>query len=191
MWIGVVHPPRVRARGCCWRRPSARNDCPLTSAHNSAVETMCNHAAVAAFLNSQSNKNNDENEIISPPRERWDRDRRSICHPCQSSDPGSGHLTRACARPDLSVDSRPRIAVFQSNSPGDRQKRVAIAHGWRRVNVGTGTTARLNRRQIVQISLISVASFRRLRAAAALLLGDIEPCAEIVYHPHSNYLNCA
>ena len=87
MWIGVVHPPRPRSRGCCCRRPFARNDCPLTSAHDNTVETMCNHAAVAAFLNSQSNKNNNENELFPLHARDGIKIVDRLCHPCQSSVP--------------------------------------------------------------------------------------------------------
>ena len=50
MWIGVVHPPRRRARGCfCWR-PSSSHGCQFMNVDHSAVKTPCNHPAMAAFL---------------------------------------------------------------------------------------------------------------------------------------------
>ena len=110
---------------------------------------MCNHAAVAAFLNSHSNKNNNENELF--PLHARDGikivDRYIIPVNLQIQVPGT-RIERVRS-PDLSNDSRLQIVVYQCSRPGDRQKCVAISHGWRCVNVGTGAAARLNRRQIV------------------------------------------
>ena len=151
MWIGVVHPPHPCSCGRFCREPSASHGWPLLNADDSVAWAGCNHAAVAALLNFQSNKDNNENESLPRHTGGRDQNRRTVNHHCQTSDPSIGRQYFTGARPDRSAISRPQRADSQCSGVENRQKRVACQHGNGRVSVRAGETSRLNRRKFVSV----------------------------------------